>query len=78
MTKHKYDLKINNGRVKIYIDGFVFVSFNQLDFQGYYSFKDDTNLYGIDIYLKEKTIIETSYKTKEVWLDVLKILDERL
>lgn len=75
--QHKYDLKIYNGRVKIYIDGYVMVSFNQIDFKGYYSFKDDASLLGIDFYLKD-TIIETSYKTKEVWLAILKLLDTHL
>ena len=75
--QHKYDLKIYNGRVKIYIDGYVFLSFNQIDFKGYYAFKDDASLYGIDFYLKDTTI-ETSYKTKENWLTILKILDDRL
>jgi hypothetical protein len=75
--KHKYILKVFNGRVKIYIDGYVFLSFNQIDFLGYYAFKDDTNLYGIDVYLKD-TMIETSYKTKEVWLEILKVLDQNL
>ena len=73
----RYKLSIINGRVKIYIDGFVFLSFNQIDFLGYYAFKDDTNLYGIDFYLKDTTI-ETSYKTKEVWLDILSVLDKHL
>ena len=76
MTK-RYKLSIINGRVKIYIDGYVFLSFNQIDFKGYYAFKDDTNLYGIDFYLKDTTI-ETSYKTKEVWLDILSVLDKHL
>jgi len=75
--KHNYSLKILNGRVKIYIDGYVFLSFNQIDFLGYYAFKDDTSLYGIDVYLKDTTI-ETSYKTKQIWLDVLKVLDQNL
>lgn len=75
--KQKLELKVLNGRVKIYVDGYVLVSFNQIDFKGYYAFKDDTSLYGIDIYLKD-TMIETSYKTKEVWLAVLKIMDEKL
>ena len=26
--KHKYDLKIYNGRVKVYIDGYVMFTFN--------------------------------------------------
>lgn len=77
MSKQKYNFKILNGRVKIYIDGYVFLSFNQIEFVGYYAFKDDTLLYGIDVYLKDTTI-ETSYKTKEVWLAVLKVLDENL
>lgn len=73
----RYRLNVFNGRVKIYIDGLVFLSFTQLDFLGYYAFKDDTKLYGIDFYLKN-TIIETSYKTKDVWMDILKLLDKEL
>lgn len=74
---HTYRLDVYNGRVKIYIDDIVFLSFNQIDFLGYYAFKDDTKLYGIDFYLKNTTI-ETSYKTKNVWVDILKILDNEL
>lgn len=75
---HKYELKIYNGRVKVYIDGYVMLSFNQIEFIGYYAFKDDALLFGLDIYLKGNNIIQTSYKTKEVWLSVLKLLDENL
>jgi hypothetical protein len=76
--QHTFTLSIYNGRVKIYIDGIVMVSFNQIDFKGYYAFKDDTKLYGIDIYLSGGVIIETSYKTKEVWTEVLKLMDKEL
>ena len=54
------------------------VSFNQIDFKGYYAFKDDTKLYGLDIYLSGGVLIETSYKTKEVWTQVLKLMDKEL
>jgi hypothetical protein len=74
----RYKLDIYNGRVKIYIDGIVFLSFNQLEFLGFYAFKDDTKLYGIDFYLKGNNVIETSYKTKEVWLGILKLLNKEL
>lgn len=76
-AKHIYKLVVYNGRVKIYIDDLVFLSFNQIDFKGYYAFKDDTSLYGIDFYLKD-TVIETAYKTKQVWTDILKLLDTEL
>ena len=80
--KHQYDFKIFNGRVKIYVDGFVMFSFNQIDFAGYYAYKDDTDLYGLDIYLnREKAgamTMEIYFKTKENWLNILKLLDERL
>lgn len=75
---HKYSLKVYNDRYKIYIDGIVMVSFNQIDFKGYYAFKDDHLLYGIDFYLIGDVTIETSYKTKEVWLGILKLLDEKI
>jgi hypothetical protein len=80
--KHIYDFKIYNGRVKIYVDGYVMFSFNQIDFLGYYAYKDDTDLYGIDIYLlREKagsSTMEIYFKTKENWLAILKLLDEKL
>jgi len=82
MTKHTYDFKIINGRVKIYVDGYVMFSFNQIDFLGYYAYKDDTDLYGIDIYLlREKagdSTMEIYFKTKENWLNILKLLDTHL
>jgi hypothetical protein len=83
--KHTYDLKIYNGRIKVYVDGFVMFCFNQIDFKGYYAYKDDTSLYGIDIYLVESsggsggsTTMEIYFKTKENWLGVLKLLDTHL
>lgn len=74
----RYKLSIYNGRIKIYIDNTVFLSFNQIDFKGYYAFKDDTNLYGIDFYLVNGVTIETSYKTKDVWIGILTLLDKEL
>lgn len=82
MQKHKYEFKIFNGRIKIYVDGYIMFSFNQIDFQGYYAYKDDTDLYGIDIYLVRekagKSMMEIYFKTKENWLNILKLLDENL
>ena len=79
---HTYDLKIYNGRVKVYVDGYVMFTFNQIDFKGYYSYKDDTDLYGIDVYLMNEkggaTTMEIYFKTKENWLNILKILDQHL
>jgi len=51
------------------------LSFNQIDFKGYYAFKDDHLLYGIDFYLAGNVTLETTYKTKEVWLGILTLLD---
>ena len=76
-SKHKYSFSTYNGRVKVKIDGYVVFCFNQLEFLGYYSFKDDVGLYGIDFYMKDTTM-ETYYKTKENWLAVLKLLDENM
>ncbi len=78
MDPHKYELKIYNGRIKVYIDGYVIVSFNQLEFLGYYNFKDDTDLYGCDIYMKGQNIIQVYFKTKPNWLSFIKLLDEHL
>jgi hypothetical protein len=80
--KHKYELKIYNGRIKVYIDGYVMFTFNQIDFKGYYAFKDDTLLFGIEIYLMNEkggaTSMEIYFKTKENWLAILKLLDTHL
>jgi len=82
---HTRELKVYNGRVKVYVDGIVMFTFNQIDFKGYYAYKDDTSLYGIDIYLVESsggsggsTTMEIYFKTKENWLGVLKLLDAHL
>lgn len=81
-AKHKYEFKIYNGRIKVYVDGSVMFSFNQIDFLGYYAYKDDTNLYGLNIYLlREKagaSTMEIYFKTKDNWLAILKLLDENL
>lgn len=39
--EHKYTFETYNGRIKVKIDGYVAITFNQIDFLGYYSFKDD-------------------------------------
>jgi hypothetical protein len=79
---HTYSLKIYNGRVKIYVDGFVMFSFNQIDFSGYYAFKDCTSLYGITIYMNREKAgaqeMDIYFKSKGTWLEILKILDENL
>jgi hypothetical protein len=33
-TKHKYAFKTYNGRIKVYVDGYVMFCFNQIDFKG--------------------------------------------
>jgi hypothetical protein len=82
MKEHTYSLKIFNGRIKVYVDDFVMFSFNQIDFVGYYAYKDDTDLYGLDIYLAREKAgqiqMEIYFKTKQNWLGVLKLLDEKL
>jgi hypothetical protein len=77
MAAHTYNLKIYNGRIKVYIDGYVAFCFNQIDFKGYYAYKDDTLLYGLDIYLVDTTM-EVYFKTKENWLATLALLDKHL
>jgi len=82
MKKHKYSLKIYNGRIKVYVDNSVMFSFNQLDFLSYYFFKDDTDLYGLTIhFLREKAgaaEMDIYFKTKETWLGINKLLDNKL
>jgi hypothetical protein len=78
----KFEFKIYNGRVKIYVDKYVMFSFNQIDFLGYYGYKNDSDLYGLDIYLLRekagKSRMDIYFKKKSTWLAVLKLLDENL
>ena len=77
-----YRLKIYNGRIKIYIDGYVMLSFNQLDLLGYYSFKDDTSRYGIEFYFLRENAGASSmpvyFKTKDTWMAILRLIDENM
>ena len=81
-NKHKYELKIFNGRVKVYVDGYVMFTFNQIDFLGYYAYKNDECIYGLDIYLLRekagKSRMDIYFKTKQHWLNILKLLDTHL
>lgn len=74
-----FTAKIYNGRVRLYVDGTLFFCFNQLDFRGLYAYKDDTALYGLDIYLADReggqATMEIYFKTKDAWLKTLGILD---
>ena len=57
-------------------------SFNQLDFSAYYAFKDDTDLYGITIYMNREGAspqeMDIYFKGKENWINILSLLDENL
>jgi len=81
-SSQNYTFKIYNGRIKVYCDGYVMFLFNQIDFSGYYAYKDDTNLYGLDIYMNREgaghQVMEVYFKTKETWLAILRLLDENL
>lgn len=82
MSNHKYELKIYNGRIKVYVDGYVMFSFNQIDFLGYYAYKNDQDLFGIDIYLLRekagKSRMDIYFKKKQTWLEILSLLDKNL
>jgi len=81
-TQNLYSIRIFNGRVKVYINGYIFFCFNQLDFKGFYAYKDDSCLYGLDVYLMNdyggRTTMEIYFKTKDAWLATLKLLDDNL
>ena len=81
-TKNKYGFEIYNGRVKVKYNGAVMFTFNQIDFLGYYFYKNDEQIYGCDIYLLRekagKSRMDIYFKTKEAWLSVNKLLDENM
>lgn len=82
MKEHSYELKIYNGRVKVYVDGYVMFSFSQLDFVGYYNFINETNVYGIEIYLLKAQAgfgtMKIFFEEKSIWLSVINLLDTHL
>tara|TARA_R110000868_G_scaffold99064_1_gene272790 strand:- start:2313 stop:2576 length:264 start_codon:yes stop_codon:yes gene_type:complete len=80
-SDHTYNLKIYNGRVKVYVDDYVMFTFSQLDFKGYYAHHDDARLYGIDLYLLSgggATTMEITFEEKHIWLNILALLDKHL
>ena len=82
MKTNKYEFKTYNGRIKIMVNSCVMFTFNQIDFVGYYFYKDDTNLYGCDLtFLREgagQGLMEIYFKDKQTWLAVNKLLDENM
>lgn len=80
--KNKYTFKIYNGRVKVKYNGYVMFTFNQIDFQAYYFFKDDEQIYGLTLlFSREKagaSEIDIYFKSKETWLAVNKLLDDNM
>lgn len=80
--EHKYEFKTYNGRVKIYVDGYVMFCFNQIDFLGYYFFKDDSNLFGCTLYFSREKAgsseMDIYFKSKETWLEINKLLDDSM
>jgi hypothetical protein len=79
---NKYEFKTYNGRVKIYFNGSVIFTFNQIDFLAYYFFKDDVNLYGCTLYFLREGAggheMDVYFKDKETWLSVNRLLDENM
>ena len=74
--KNKITGTLKNGRYSIYIDNLLNFCFNQHQFIGIYSYRTDTSLYGIDIYLKDKEIIELEYESRTDWENIIKVLDK--
>jgi hypothetical protein len=79
---HKYTFEIYNGRVKVKYNGYVMFSFNQIDLLGFYFYKNDEKIYGLDIYLLRekagKSRMDIYFKTKETWLEINKLLDQNM
>jgi len=80
--KQKYTFEIYNGRVKVKYNGYVMFTFNQIDFQAYYFFKDDSSLYGCTLYFSREKAgaseMDVYFKSKETWLEINKLLDENM
>jgi hypothetical protein len=57
-------------------------TFNQIDFAGYYAFKDDSEIFGLTVYLNREKAgameMDVYFKKKQTWLDILKLLDDNL
>lgn len=78
MEKPRYSIETKNGMVRVLVDDLLFFEYEQLAYNGRYFYKDFTNVYGLDIYMKEGKTIEIYFKTKETWLAINKLMVEFL
>lgn len=62
--------------IRIYIDGFVHCLIQKKAFVGFSSYKQD-GIYYIEIWLKTKTVL-LAHETRDLWLSILKLLDENI
>lgn len=63
-------------RLKIYINGQLHIQIKLLDIVGFQSWIHGESEYFIEYYFSTRDKITTVYGQKELWSDVLKILDE--
>ena len=75
--KLKYDFKLSNNRVRIYINDQLHILFDSSLFLGVDSYRDFDGLYGIDITLNGG-IMKIKYEDREIWSSILKLIDTNL
>jgi hypothetical protein len=71
------ELKINHYTIKLFIDNFVHVHIERKEFVGYSSWSDGNGAYSIEFITKTNSFI-IEQDTKEKWMQILTVLNERL
>lgn len=71
------ELKINHYSIKLLWDGLVWVHLQRSEFVGYHSWSDGNGAYSIEIITKTNSFV-IEQDTKEKWIEILKMLNEKL
>lgn len=74
MSEIRYEVKIHNNFLKIYIDGILHVSIKQSDLIGIHSYKNCDSSYFIEYHTPTK-MIACEYNTLEKWQSILNLVD---
>jgi len=70
----KYEVKIHNNYIKIYLDDTLHVAIKQSDLIGIHAYKNADCTYCIEYHTPTKMIV-CEYNTPEKWKSILKLVD---
>ena len=72
----KYEFKYDYPYVKIYINDFLHLKFNKLEFIGAQSWVSGNDLFCIEYSFKNDQTILSEYDSQEKWIGVLELIEK--